>query len=114
MDPTILLSSKQRLEREKGLDVVRRILKDSTQQDTISTLETNVLKLLTKETWESIHGALMAAGSVMEARLGSEEFYMEVQREIPKLLEHDEARVRLSAGQSYLGPRDYIWAFSWL
>lgn len=92
------LSSKQRLERDKGLELIEKILEDATGDD-ISALETNVLELLAvKKGWEGSHGALMAAALLIERRFSSEDFCMKIQQALPMMLEHDEPRVRLSAG----------------
>ena len=93
-----LLSSKQRLERDKGLAAIKEALKDP-NGDVIWSLEQTFLELLTKDAWESTHGALMAAGLVIEAGVSSEGFCREIQKEIPGLLEHNEPRVRLAAGE---------------
>ncbi len=103
MEPAYLpyLSSKQRLERDKGLEIVKGILKDRSS-DEISTLEQNILKLLviTEECgWEGVHGGLLACTVMLEAGVGSDKLCIEIQRVAPQMLEHQEPRVRLSAGE---------------
>lgn len=95
------LSSKQKLERDKGLEIVKKILK-SPSSDDISTLEKSILKLLAateeENCWEGVHGGLSACALVLEAGVGSGDLCREIQRIAPPLLEHKEPRVRLSAG----------------
>lgn len=91
------LRSRQKLDRDKGLEAVRLILSDC--KDEISKLEGNVLELLTsQEGWESAHGALSASVFMIEARVCSNDFYTKLQEVVPGMLDHSEPRVRLSAG----------------
>ena len=92
-----LLSSKLRLERDRGLEVVKELLKDP-KEDVIATLEKTIASFLLSESWEPIHGALLAGGCVIGAGLGSRDLCMKMQGAIPALLEHKEPRIRLSAG----------------
>ena len=98
------LRSKQKLERDKGLEIIKDILK-SPSKDDISALEKNILKLvpITEEgSWEEIHGGLLACALMLEAGLGSDELCKEIQGIVPQMLEHQEPRVRLSAGKKIL------------
>lgn len=91
------LSSKQKLERDKGLETVKEILRD---RKDITKLEATVLGLLASPNcWESTHGALCASALMIEAGACSDEFYKEVKSGIADMLEHNEPRVRLAAGQ---------------
>ena len=97
-----LISSRLKLERDKGLEIIKDILK-SPKDGEISSLEATVLELLREGVnWESILGALCAAGLVLEAGVGSEDFCTTVQAALPDLLEHEEPRVRLAAGEIFL------------
>lgn len=107
------LRSRQKLDRDKGLETVRLILSDC--KDEISKLEGNVLELLTsQEGWESAHGALSASVFMIEARVCSNDFYTKLQEVVPGMLDHSEPRVRLSAGDvigrlcGHLGAQVYL------
>lgn len=93
------LGSRQKLEREKGLETVRAILSARTTDD-IFQLESNVLELVSnpENGWEKLHGGLCASSLMIEAGACSERFCKELQEVIPVMLDHTEPRVRLSAG----------------
>ena len=97
------LCSKQRLERDKGLEIIKEILKNPSSDEILS-LEQNIVKLLpiTEEgEWEGIHGGLMACALMLEAGVGSDELCKQIQEVAPQMLEHQEPRVRLSTGEKY-------------
>ena len=101
MDPSYvsMLSSKLKLDRDKGLDGVREILRDR-GSDAVSRLEGDVKELLLAggEGWERLHGALAACALMVEAGICSDHFYKTAQETLPSILDHEEPRVRLSAG----------------
>lgn len=95
------LISKKKLDRDKGLDIIKEILRDRRDED-ISMLEVNVLGLLAPENdWESIHGGLCASALMIQGGVSSDNFCTEVQVVLPGMLDHTEARVRLSTGKKH-------------
>lgn len=91
------LCSHQKLDRDKGLEELRAFLHHGVDNSSqIAQSFINVLK--TSSTWEARHGCLMAVQVLLEngssASLGKEVLML-----LPELLEDDEPRVRLSAGE---------------
>lgn len=98
-DYSSLLRDHKKLEREKGLAIVKGLLKDP-KEELISSLELTSLSLIaTREKWEPIHGGLLVASTLIEGSLGSDDFHKKIQQAIPTLLEHEEPRIRLMAGK---------------
>lgn len=92
------LSSKQKLERDRGLEIVKEILSGSKNED-ITKLVGDILELLASTNcWEGTHGALCASAVMIEAGVCSDDFYREVEKAVPAMLEHIEPRLRLAAG----------------
>ena len=91
------LCSHQKLDRDKGLEELRTFLNhEGDNSSQIAPSFINVLK--TSSTWEAKQGCLMAIQVLIEngntASLGNEVLLL-----LPELLEDDEPRVRLSAGE---------------
>lgn len=103
------LSSKQKLERDKGLEIIKNLLKNPGSDEIVS-LEQDILRLLLNSDegeWESVHGGLMASVLLVEAGVASNELCKEIQKMAPLMLEHQEPRVRLATGNhssSYFSP----------
>jgi hypothetical protein len=92
------LRSKKKLERDKGLEIVKEVLRSAKGGDIVK-LEANILELLgLTGGWESTHGALCASALMLEAGICSDEFYKEVEKTVPALLDHNVPRLRLAAG----------------
>lgn len=95
----VLLQSKKRLEREKGLHELQlQVDNGRLGEEERRKSEGPILELLTSLTcsWEAKHGAIMATCILLSNM--SEEAVKKLKGEIPLLLEHDESRVRLAAG----------------
>ena len=97
----VLLQSKRRLDREKGLQQLQQQVNEGKLgEDERRESEREVLELVTSLTssWETKHGGLMAASLLLPG--ASPQFVEKMKREVPLLLEYDESRVRLAAGVS--------------
>ena len=92
-----LLQSQKRLERERGLSLLKELEKGGEAEERHSR-EEEVFRLVSALTcpWEAKHGGLLAASLLLSR--SSVEFAARLQGEVPLLLEHDESRVRLAAG----------------
>ncbi len=106
---TVLLSSKKRLDREKGLAAMKTQLaaQDLREEDKKS-IETHILFLVTSMIgpWEDKHGGLMATGLILESGVGSSGFSDQVRSTLPILLEETESRVRIAAGTNEI---KWVW-----
>lgn len=92
------LSSKKKLERDKGLEIVKELLGGGNKDDVMK-LERNISELFaSNDSWEATHGALGASALMIEAGICSNGFYKEVQKVVPAMLDHSEPRLRLAAG----------------
>ena len=95
-----LLQSKKRLERERGLAELKVLVEGGKLGDEGERREREgqILELVTSLTcpWEAKHGGVMAACILLTN--ASEEFYEKLKGEVPLLLEHNESRIRISAG----------------
>ncbi len=103
---TALLSSKKRLEREKGLAALKTLLADPNLSEEVKkSIEKHILSLITSMVgpWEDKHGGLMATGLVLESGVGSSNFSDQVRSVLPILLEETESRVRIATGTSGCG-----------
>ena len=102
----VLLQSKKRLDRERGLQHLQLLVdEDKLTDDERKKSEEDVLQLVTSlsSSWETKHGGLMAASVLIPK--ASDEFLEKLKGDIPILLEYDESRVRLAAGiDAYLSP----------
>lgn len=95
------LSSKKKLDRDRGLEIIKEVLRDCRDED-ISKLEVNVLGLLAPvNDWESIQGGLCASALMIQGGVSSDQFCTEVQVILPEMLDHTEPRVRLSTGKQH-------------
>lgn len=95
----VLLQSKKRLERERGLQELQlQVDNGRLGEEERRKCEGPILELVTSLTcsWEAKHGAIMAACILLPNM--SEEAVKKLKGEIPLLLEHNESRVRLAAG----------------
>ena len=92
------LSNKRKLERDKGITLIKELLKESRDDKLIIALERSIFELFSLNTWESNHGALIATGTLLSAGVLPEGLCKEVQLKLPLLLEDCEPRVRLAAG----------------
>ena len=91
------LCSHQKLDRDKGLEKLRAFLHDGADDSSqIAPSLLNVLK--TSTTWEARHGSLVGMRVLIE-NSGPISLGEEVLLLLPQLLEDDEPRVRLSAGE---------------
>ena len=90
------LCSHQKLDRDKGLEELRAFLHDEANNS--SQMAASLLNILkTSPTWEARHGSLMGVQVLIEN--GNSALGKEVLLLLPQLLEDDEPRVRLSAGE---------------
>ena len=100
-----LIHSHLKLERDRGLELLKRNLQDAKQGtltgDIIVNLRTKILCYIEPEsssTWETRQGGLLAAKSIVCSKLADENF-VEIVRVRSMTLAHDnEARVRQAAG----------------
>lgn len=98
---TVLLSSKRRLDREKGLTALKTLLASSNlQPEDKEKIEAHVLTLITSLVgpWEDRHGGLMATGLILESGVATSGFSRQVTSSVPLLLEETESRVRIATG----------------
>lgn len=91
------LCSHQKLDRDKGIEELRKFLQR--EADNSSQIAPSLLNILkTSTSWEARHGCLMASKVLIEngdsSTLGKEVLSL-----LPQMLEDDEPRVRLSAGE---------------
>ena len=94
------IGSKQKLERDKGLELIKEVLR-SPGDGEVATLEQNLLGLLVEsEGWEGVLGALSGTTLMLAAGKGSDEFCNKIQAAVPDMLEHEEPRVRISTGMT--------------
>ncbi|CAB4037342.1 Leishmanolysin-like peptidase, partial [Paramuricea clavata] len=101
-----LLHSHLKLERDRGLDLLKRNLQDMKQEqqtdDIIVNLRAKILGYIepsTTSTWEARQGGLLAAKLIVSSKLTDENF-VEIVRMRAMALTHDnEARVRQTAGE---------------
>ncbi|XP_064405972.1 uncharacterized protein LOC135351009 [Halichondria panicea] len=99
---TVLLSSKRRLDREKGLTALKTLLASSNlQPEDKEKIEAHVLTLITSLVgpWEDRHGGLMATGLILESGVATSSFSRQVTSSVPLLLEETESRVRIATGE---------------
>ncbi len=98
---TVLLSSKRRLDREKGLTALKTLLASSNlQPEDKEKIEAHVFTLITSLVgpWEDRHGGLMATGLILESGVATSGFSRQVTSSVPLLLEETESRVRIATG----------------
>ena len=96
---SLCLKSKRRLEREKGLLQLKKLLNTSSiSPDELQKLQETLLSSFSSATWEEIHGAVMAAILLVPVVSGGE-WTDRVKKEVPQLLQHKETRVGTSAGE---------------
>lgn len=96
-----LLQSKKRLDRERGLQELKQLVDEGRLHgEERGKSEEDVLELITSlsSSWEAKHGGLMATTVLLPH--ASRDFCDKLKGEIPLLLEYDESRVRLAAGES--------------
>ena len=93
-----LLHSKQRLERNKGISLIEELLSGPKDDAVTIALEGSVFDLLSLNTWESHHGALLVTGALLSAGVLSDDVCKAVQGVLPQLLDDQEPRLRLAAG----------------
>ena len=95
------LSSTQKIERDKGIAIIKELVKEP-DNAVVEALEEAIRELLSQSSWESRHGALMASGALLCAEVITESLSVDVQTALPQLLEDKEPRVRLAAGCYYV------------
>ena len=104
-----LLHSHLKLDRDRGLDLLKRNLQDTEHEpqtdDLIRNLRAKILGYIepsTASTWETRQGGLLAAKLIVSSKLADENF-VEIVRVRAMALTHDnEARVRQAAGSCYI------------
>ena len=95
-----LVQSKKRLDREKGLQQLQESVNEGRLgEEERREGERVVSDLVTSLTspWEAKHGGLMASTVLLPG--ASPQFMEKMKGEVPLLLEYDESRVRLAAGE---------------
>ncbi|XP_065898567.1 uncharacterized protein [Dysidea avara] len=90
------LCSHQKLDRDKGVDELKALLQGGSTENKMTPSILSTLK--TGSTWEAKHGCLMAAQLLIEHDK-STSLDSEILPLLPQLLEDNEPRVRLSAGE---------------
>ncbi|XP_033114382.1 uncharacterized protein LOC117114802 [Anneissia japonica] len=95
-----LLCSSKKIERDRGLTELQRII-NSAEPDDIESLEVNFVGLLQSHDseWETKQGALQGSRMLVANPWSSENFGSQLKVHVLDLLNHNEARVRLSAGE---------------
>ncbi len=93
------LCSSQKIERDRGVVELNKLLNTADDAE-VKRLEASVQSLLEDATltWESKHGALMGTKTLLSHEKCSDEFVLLSKDYALRLLEHNESRVRLSAG----------------
>ena len=94
------MQSKKRLDREKGLQQLQESVNEGRLgEEERRKGEREVSELVTSVTspWEAKHGGLMAATVLLPG--ASPQFIDKMKGEVPLLLEYNESRVRLAAGE---------------
>ena len=94
-----LLQSKKRLDRERGLQQLQVLVDGECLSDgERKKAEGDILEIVTSLScsWEAKHGGLMAASVLLPK--ASQNFVEKLKGDVPLLLEYDESRVRLAAG----------------
>ena len=104
-----LLHSHLKLERDRGLDLLKRNLHDMKQEqqtdDIIVNLRAKILGYIepsTTSTWETRQGGLLAAKLIVSSKLTDENFVEIVRMRAMALTDDNEARVRQTAGINYV------------
>ena len=95
-----LVQSNKRLDRERGLQQLQESVNEGRLgEEERREGERVVSDLVTSLTspWEAKHGGLMAATVLLPG--ASPQFMEKMEGEVPLLLEYDESRVRLAAGE---------------
>ncbi|XP_071962564.1 uncharacterized protein [Antedon mediterranea] len=96
-----LLCSSKKIERDRGLAELKSIV-NSAEPDDVEKLEVDFIGLLQKPdcvSWETKQGALLGSRLIVVNQWSSENFGTELKMHVLELLNHNEARVRLSAGE---------------
>jgi hypothetical protein len=96
-----LLSSNKRLEREKGVLELKRLIEAGCNESELAGLSATIGHKVTSNDvkWEELHGYLMAACLLVEKEQASDGIKAQLKQSIPSLLEHNESRIRLIAGE---------------
>ena len=95
-----LLQSKKRLDRDRGLQELRILVGGVVlEEGEKRKFEEDVLELVTSlsSSWEAKHGGLLAASVLLPH--ASHDFCEKLKGDVPLLLEYNESRVRLAAGE---------------
>ena len=100
-----LLHSHLKLERDRGLDLLKQNLQDTKQEaqthDVIENLRAKILGYIdptATATWETRQGGLLAAKLIVSSKLADENFVESVRVRGMALTHDNEARVRQAAG----------------
>ena len=100
-----LLHSHLKLDRDRGLDLLKQNLQNAEQEpetdDVITNLRSKILICIepsTTSTWETRQGGLLAAKLIVSSKLADGNFVETVRVRAMALTHDNEARVRQSAG----------------
>ena len=101
-----LLKCKKRLEREKGLSELKKLIETNQAlpedlkdlQSSLSVILTSSSSLDGSNAWEEKHGALLATNLLIDKKKATEEFKDSFIGLVSHLLEHNESRIRLLTG----------------
>lgn len=98
-----LLISTSKLDRDKGLKELEKLLLSPSETENINNIEKELKSHVSKEDckWEEKHGYLLAIKSLvpMKKIVNDDEFLTRIQIECLNYLQDSEVRVRLAAGQ---------------
>ncbi|XP_019856793.1 PREDICTED: uncharacterized protein LOC100631796 [Amphimedon queenslandica] len=99
-----LLKCKTRLEREKGLSELKKLIEtNQALPEDLKDLQSSLSVILSSSdesnTWEEKHGALLATNLLIDKKKASEEFKDNLKGLVSHLLEHNESRIRLLTGE---------------
>ena len=106
----LLIRSKKRLDREKGLGQLKVMLSKSSDIQ-FEQIESELLSLVLSlaSPWEERHGGLLASGIMIHTGTASQQFCDRIKGEIPLFLEDSESRVRMAAGTKVIGVAGSLW-----
>lgn len=101
-DAISLLCSNAKLDRDRGVEALTKFI-DQTYEAGLVSLENELIRLLidSESPWETKHGSLMGSKAILMHRIAAptETFQQSIYEYSLNLLEDDEFRVRIAAGE---------------
>ena len=107
-DILVLLCSHVKLERDRGLQTLEGMLKDSSKFASdvkkVEDLQNSLTEFVTSTDrgWETKQGGLLGSKAVILNKLGSDDFSENLRKQALQLMHDDEARVRIATGRTNL------------